>query len=119
METKNHRIYKMPFVRVYPEYINKAEKKGRTKDEVDEIIRWLTGYSQEGLEAQLKKETDCETFLAEAPQPNPARTLIKGVVCGVRIEEIEEPTMKELRYMDKLIDELAKGKAMEKILRTA
>jgi hypothetical protein len=119
MEAKKHRIYTMPFVRVYPEYVNKAEKKGRTKAEVDEIIRWLTGYSQDGLEAQLEKQTDCETFLAEAPKPNPARTLIKGVVCGVRIEEIEEPTMKELRYLDKLIDELAKGKAMEKILRKA
>lgn len=112
-----HRIYKMPFVRVYPEYINKAERKGRTKAEVDEIIRWLTGYSQDQLDAQLEKQTDCETFIAEAPLPNPSRTLIKGVVCGVRIEEIEEPTMKELRYLDKLIDELAKGKAMEKILR--
>jgi hypothetical protein len=86
---KKHRIYTMPFVRVYPEYVNKAEKKGRTKAEVDEIIRWLTGYSQPELESQLEKQTDCETFLAEAPQPNPARTLIKGVVCVVRIEEIE------------------------------
>jgi hypothetical protein len=112
-----HRIYAMSFARVYPEYVAKAERKGRTKEEVDEIICWLTGYSQEGLEAQLEKHTDIETFLAEAPQPNPSRVLIKGVVCGVRVEDIEEPTMREIRYLDKLIDELAKGKAMEKILR--
>lgn len=116
---KKHRIYTMPFVRVYPEYINKAEKKGRTKAEVDEIIRWLTGYSQEQLDALMVKQTDIETFIAEAPQPNPARSLITGVVCGVRLEEIEETTMKEIRYLDKLIDELAKGKTMEKILRKA
>lgn len=115
----NHRIYTMAFARVYPEYVNKAERKGRTKAEVDEIIRWLTGYSQEALEAQLEKQTDIQTFLAEAPQPNPARSLITGVVCGVRVQDIEEPTMREIRYMDKLIDELAKGKAMEKILRKA
>ena len=113
-----HRIYTMGFVRVYPEYVAKAEKKGRTKAEVDEIIRWLTGYSQEGLDAQLEKQTDVETFFAEAPQLNPARSQIKGVVCGVRVEDIEEPTMREIRYLDKLIDELAKGKVMEKILRT-
>ena len=107
----------MSFARVYPLYITKAEKKGRTKTEVDEIIRWLTGYSQEALEAHLEKQTDFETFIAEAPQLNPSRALIKGVVCGVRIEDIEEPTMKEIRYLDKLIDELAKGKAIEKILR--
>lgn len=107
----------MSFARVYPEYVAKAERKGRTKAEVDEIIRWLTGYSQEALEAQLEKQTDVETFLAQAPQLNPARALIKGVVCGVRVEDIEEPTMREIRYLDKLIDELAKGKAMEKILR--
>ncbi|HHZ17105.1 MAG TPA: DUF2200 domain-containing protein [Peptococcaceae bacterium] len=95
----------------------KAEKKGRTKAEVDEIIRWLTGYSQEELEAQLEKQVNFETFFAEAPQPNPARSLIKGVVCGVRVEGIEEPLMREIRYLDKLIDELAKGKAMDKILR--
>ena len=114
---KKHRIYTMSFARVYPEYVAKAEKKGRTKTEVDEIICWLTGYSHEGLEAQLEKQTDVETFLSEAPQPNPSRALIKGVVCGVRVEDIEEPTMREIRYLDKLIDELAKGKAMEKILR--
>lgn len=112
-----HRIYTMSFARVYPEYVAKAERKGRTKIEVDEIIRWLTGYSQEGLEAQLEKQTDVETFFAEAPQLNPARSLIKGVVCGVRVEDIEEPTMQIIRYLDKLIDEVAKGKAMEKILR--
>ena len=111
------RIYTMSFARVYPEYVTKAEKKGRTKAEVDEIICWLTGYSQAELEAQLEKQTDIETFLAEAPQLNPSRALIKGVVCGVRVEDIEEPTMREIRYLDKLIDELAKGKAMEKILR--
>lgn len=107
----------MSFARVYPEYVAKAERKGRTKAEVDEIICWLTGYSQAALEAHLEKQTDFETFLAEAPQLNPARALIKGVVCGVRVEDIEEPTMREIRYLDKLIDELAKGKAMEKILR--
>ena len=111
------RIYTMSFANIYPLYITKAEKKGRTKQEVDEIIRWLTGYSQEELEAQLVKQTDLETFIAEAPQPNPSRALIKGMVCGVRVEDIEEPTMQEIRYLDKLIDELAKGKAMEKILR--
>src|SRR4051812_38438206 len=113
-----HRFYTMSFARVYPAYVAKAEKKGRTKAEVNEIILWLTGYSQEDLEAQLEKQTDVETFFAEAPQLNPARTLIKGVVCGVRVEEIEDPTMQTIRYLDKLIDELAKGKAMEKILRT-
>lgn len=111
------RIYATSFAKVYPLYIQKAEKKGRTKEEVDEIIRWLTGYSQEQLEAQVEKQTDLETFFAEAPQPNPNRNLIKGVICGVRVEEIEEPIMREIRYLDKLIDELAKGKPMEKILR--
>lgn len=114
---KTHRIYSMSFASVYPLYIDKAEKKGRTKKEVDEIIRWLTGYTQKKFEAQLKKQTDFETFFAEAPQLNPARALITGVICGVRLEEIKEPTMREIRYLDKLIDELAKGKAMEKILR--
>ncbi len=112
-----HRIYTMSFASVYPHYIAKAEKKRRTKAEVDEIIRWLTGYSQEELEAHLEKKTDFETFFAEAPGLNPSRSLIKGVICGVRVEEIEEPLMREIRYLDKLIDELAKGKAMEKILR--
>ncbi len=114
--TKN-RIYTMSVASVYPFYIVKAEKKGRTKTEVDEIICWLTGYSQDEFEAQLEKQTDFETFFAEAPRLNPSRTLIKGVVCGVRVEDIEEPTMQEIRYLDKLIDELAKGKAMDKILR--
>ncbi|MEI3612012.1 DUF2200 domain-containing protein [Pseudogracilibacillus sp. SO30301A] len=112
-----HRIYTMSFASVYPHYIAKAERKGRTKSEVDEIIRWLTGYSQEELEVQLEKKTDFETFFAEAPKLNPSRALIKGVVCGVRVEDIEEPTMQEIRYLDKLIDELARGKVMDKILR--
>lgn len=112
-----HNIYKMSVAKVYPLLVTKAEKKGRSKVEVDEIIRWLTGYSQEELEVQLEKQTDFETFFAEAPQLNPSRTLIKGVVCGVRVEDIEDPIMQEIRYLDKLIDELAKGKAMDKILR--
>jgi hypothetical protein len=107
----------MSVASVYPHYIAKAERKGRTKSEVDQIIRWLTGYSQEELEEHLEKQTDFETFFVEAPQLNPARALIKGVVCGVRVEDIEEPIMREIRYLDKLIDELARGKAMEKILR--
>ena len=114
---KKHRIYTMPFARVYPEYVNKAERKGRTQAEVDEIICWLTGYTPAGLAAELAKQTDMETFLMAAPQLNPARALIKGTVCGVRVQDIEDPTMREIRYMDKLIDELAKGKAMDKILR--
>lgn len=112
-----HRIYTTSFASVYPHYVTKAEKKGRTKAEVDEIVRWLTGYSQKELETQLEKLTDFETFFAEAPNLNPSRTLIKGVVCGVRVEDVKEPTMKEIRYLDKLIDELAKGKAMERILQ--
>lgn len=112
-----HRIYTTSFASVYPHYVTKAEKKGRTKAEVDEIIRWLTGYRQEEVEEQLEKKTDFESFFAEAPRLNPSRDLIKGVVCGVRVENVEEPTMREIRYLDKLVDELAKGKAMEKILR--
>ncbi|WP_243385886.1 DUF2200 domain-containing protein [Bacillus kexueae] len=112
-----HRIYSMSIASVYPHYVTKAEKKGRTKAEVDEIFRWLTGYSQKELELQLEKQTNFETFFSEAPQLNPLRKLIKGVVCGVRVEDIEEPIMQEIRYLDKLIDELAKGKSMEKILR--
>jgi len=112
-----HRIYTTSFASVYPHYVTKAEKKERTKAEVDEIVRWLTGYSQKKLEAQLENKTDFETFFAEAPHLNPSRALIKGVICGVRVEDIKEPTMQEIRYLDKLIDELAKGKAMEKILR--
>ena len=111
------RLYTMSFARVYPLYIAKAERKGRTKAEVDKIILWLTGYSQPAMKAQLEKQTDLEAFFAEAPQLNPARAMIKGMICGVRVEEIEEPTMREIRYLDKLIDELANGKAMEKILR--
>ncbi len=118
MNYENHRIYKMAFARVYPEYVAKAERKGRTKAEVDEIIRWLMGYSQEELEAHLEKDTNIETLVADA-QLNPSRSLIKGVVCGVRVEDIEHPTMQGIRYLDKLIDELAKGKTMEKILRKA
>lgn len=112
-----HRIYSTSVASVYPHYVTKAERNGRTRAEVDEIFRWLTGYSQEELEAQLKARTDFETFFAEAPRLNPARSSIKGVICGVRIEDIEEPTMREIRYLDKLIDELGKGKAMERILR--
>ena len=112
-----HRIYTTSVASVYPHYLAKAEKKGRTKAEVDEIIRWLTGYSQPDFEQELSNKTDFETFFAQAPQLNPLRALIKGVICGVRIEEIEEPTMREIRYLDKMIDELAKGKAMDKILR--
>ena len=112
-----HRIYSTPFAKVYPLYIAKAEKKGRTKAEVDTIICWLTGYTQRELEGQLKKQKDFEAFFKEAPTLNPARRSIKGVICGIRVEEIEDPLMRELRYLDKLIDELAKGKAMEKILR--
>lgn len=115
--TTKHRVFTMSFASVYPHYVAKAEKKGRTKSEVDTIICWLTGYTQRGLAKQLKKQTDFETFLNEAPKMNPARTLITGVVCGVRVEEIPDPLMREIRYLDKLVDELAKGKAMEKILR--
>lgn len=111
------RIYGVSFASVYPLYIRKVERKGRTKDDVDAVIRWLTGYSQKQLDAQIKKETDLETFLADAPGMNPARTLIKGVVCGVRVEDIQDPTMQGIRYMDKLVDELAKGKTMDAILR--
>jgi hypothetical protein len=107
----------MPVANVYPFYIQKAEKKGRTKAEVDEIIRWLTGYTAKGLEKQLKAQTDFETFFAQAPKLNAKRKLITGLICGYRVEEIEDPLMREIRYLDKLIDELAKGKAMAKILR--
>ena len=113
-----HRIYTTSVASVYPHYVAKAERKGRTKEEVDEILRWLTGYSQAELAAHLERETDFETFFADASGLNPSRSLITGVVCGIRVEDIEEPTMREIRYLDKLIDELAKGKAMEKILRS-
>lgn len=112
-----HKIFTTKFAGVYPLYVKKAERKNRTKDEVDQIIRWLTGYDQAGLEKQIQQENDFETFFAQAPAINPNVSLIKGVVCGVRIEEIEDPLMKKIRYLDKLIDELAKGKAIDKILR--
>ena len=112
-----HRIYTTSFASVYPLYVAKAEKKGRTKAEVDQVISWLTGYGQEELNTQLKKQTDFETFFAEAPMINPSRALIKGVVCGVRVEDVKEPTMREIRYLDKLVDELARGRAIDKILR--
>ena len=112
-----HRIYKVSFASVYPHYVAKAERKGRTKEEINQIIFWLTGYDRDDLEAILEDGTDFGTFFAKAPRLNPSRALIKGVVCGVRVEDIEEPTMREIRYLDKLIDELARGKAMDKILR--
>ena len=113
------RVRKMSFASVYPHYVAKAEKKGRAKAEVDEVIRWLTGYSDAQMAEVMEQRTDFETFFAEAPKLNPNRKLIKGVICGYRVEEIEEPLMREVRYLDKLIDELAKGRKMEKILRTA
>lgn len=112
-----HRVYSISVASVYPHYLAKAEKKGRTKAEVDEVIRWLTGYSQEALDGELAKKTSFEDFFAQAPGLNPARSLITGTICGIRVEAIEEPLMREIRYLDKLIDELAKGKTMEKILR--
>jgi len=112
-----HRIYAMSVASVYPHYVAKAEKKGRTKAEVDQVISWLTGYEQDALEAELAARTDFESFFARAPRLNPARALITGTICGVRIETIEDPLMKEVRYLDKLVDELAKGRPMEKILR--
>ena len=114
---KNERVYKMSFAGVYPHYIAKAEKKGRTKEEVDTIIYWLTGYDQKGLQKQIDTKVSFETFFDEAPQLNPNVTKITGVICGYRVEEIEEPLMQKIRYLDKLVDELAKGKTMEKILR--
>lgn len=115
--TSNERVYAMIFGKVYPLYIAKVEKKGRTKAELDEVIRWLTGYSQEGLEAQISTSTNFETFFAEAPQINPSSVLISGTVCGVRVEDIEDPIIRNVRYLDKLVDELAKGRPMQKILR--
>jgi len=112
-----HRLFAMEFARVYPLYVQKAERKHRTKAEVDEIIFWLTGYDREGLQRQVDLGNDLETFFAQAPALNPNRSLITGVVCGVRVEEVEDPLMQTIRYLDKLIDELARGKAMEKILR--
>ncbi len=113
------RVYRMSFASVYPHYVAKAEKKGRTRAEVDAIIRWLTGYSQGELKAEIGKGTDMRTFFESAPAPNPARSLITGTICGYRVEEIAEPLQREIRYLDKLVDELAKGRAMEKILRHA
>jgi hypothetical protein len=114
---EKHRVYAMNFASVYPHYVAKAQKKGRSKAELDALIRWLTGYSQKELAALLKTQTNFEAFFAQAPRLNPARALVKGVVCGVRIEDIKEPTMREIRILDKLVDELAKGRTMEKILR--
>ena len=111
------RVYRMAFASVYPQYLRKMEAKGRTKAELDEVIRWLTGYSQEGLEAEIAAGTVMETFFTQAPRPNPARSLITGTICGDRVQDIEEPLKREIRYLDKLVDELAKGKAMEKVLR--
>ncbi len=113
-----HRIYTIPFTQIYPLYITKAERKNRTKSEVDQIIYWLTGYTPTSFKTVLKKEVDMQTFFKSAPKLNPLRKKITGTICGVRIEEIEEKTMREIRYLDKLIDELAKGRAMEKILRS-
>ncbi|HNP33718.1 MAG TPA: DUF2200 domain-containing protein [Flavobacterium sp.] len=115
---ENQRVFKMSFAGVYPHYINKAEKKGRTKEELDSIICWLTGYSIQQLQQQIDNKTDFETFFAQAPQLNPNASKITGVICGYRVEEIENPLMRKIRYLDKLVDELAKGKAMDKILRS-
>jgi len=114
-----HRIFKTSVASVYPHYVKKAEKKGRSKEEVDQILCWLTGYAPDELDMQLEQGTDFETFFAEAPALNPSRKLVTGVICGVRVEDIEDPLMQEIRYLDKLVDELAQGKAMEKILRTS
>ena len=114
---QNDRVFAMKFAKVYPLYVQKAQRKNRTQEEVDQIICWLTGYDPAGLRRQIERETDFETFFAQSPRFHPNSALIKGVVCGVRVEEIEDPLMKKIRYLDKLIDELAKGKAMEKILR--
>ncbi|HYJ90955.1 MAG TPA: DUF2200 domain-containing protein [Pyrinomonadaceae bacterium] len=115
---KPEKVFALSFASVYPHYVKKAETKGRTKEELDEILRWLTGYSQKGLEKVMENKVDLRTFLDKAPKFNPNASLIKGTVCGIRVEEIEDPLMQKIRYMDKLIDELAKGKKMEKILRT-
>ena len=117
MDEENHRVFKIAVASIYPLYVQKAERKGRTKDEVDHIIRWLTGYDQAGLEEQIEQQNDFETFFAQAPAMHPDSSLIKGVVCGVRVEEVQDPLMRKIRILDKLIDELAKGKALEKILR--
>lgn len=114
---ENHRIYKMTFSSIYKLYIQKVERKNRTKTELDEVLRWLTGYSQKQLDTQVDREVDLEAFFAEAPEMNPARSLITGLICGVKVQDIKHPLMQSIRYMDKIVDELAKGKAMEKILR--
>ena len=113
-----HKIFTMAFAKVYPMLVQKAERKGRTKEEVDQVICWLTGYDQKGLDKQIKQQNDFETFFAQAPAMHPNVSLIKGVVCGIRVEEVEDPLMQKIRWLDKLVDELAKGKAMEKILRS-
>lgn len=112
-----HRIFAMAFSKVYPMYVQKAQRKNRTKEEVDQVIRWLTGYTQAGLEKQIERGTDFQSFFAQAPALHPNTSLIKGVVCGIRVEDVEDPLMQKIRFLDKLVDELAKGKAMEKILR--
>jgi hypothetical protein len=117
MTMDKHRVFAMKFANVYPLYVKKAERKNRTKEEVDQVIRWLTGYTRAGLLKQIKQENDLETFFAQAPALHPNSSLIKGVVCGVRVEDVEDPLMRKIRYLDKLVDELAQGKAMEKILR--
>jgi hypothetical protein len=117
MTMPEHKIFMMPFAKVYPMYVQKAERKGRKKEEVDQIICWLTGYDQKGLDRQIEKQADFKTFFAQAPAMHPNTSLIKGVVCGIRVEEVEDPLMQKIRWLDKLVDELAKGKAMEKILR--
>ena len=113
----NHKIYSMSFAKVYPLYLNKVEKKGKRKEDVDQIIFWLTGYTNNDLDLILKREIDFRTFFENAPNLNPSRFLIKGLICGIRVEEIEDPLMREIRYLDKMIDELAKGKTLDKILR--
>lgn len=113
----NERVYRMKFSSVYPMYIQKAERKGRTKEEVDTVIQWLTGYDEQGLQSQINGEADFETFFAQAPQINPNASKITGVICGVRVEEIEDPVIQKIRWLDKLVDELAKGKSMEKVLK--
>jgi hypothetical protein len=113
----NSRVYKMIFAGVYPIYVNKMERKGRTKEELDEVIRWLTGYDQKGLQMQIDDRVDFETFFKKAPMLNPNVSMITGMICGYRVEKIEDDLMRKVRYLDKLVDELAKGKAMEKVLR--
>lgn len=115
----NDRVFNMSFAGVYPHYVEKAEKKGRTKEELDEVIRWLTGYTKAGLSKQIEKRTSMREFYEKAPKWNPNASLITGAVCGIRVENIEDPLMQKIRYLDKLVDELAKGKKMEKILRTS